>query len=226
MAFSNFESYSRGSFPHGLIERPEILYDLCVDASVSGLGLSYHYNEKNVSAVAPLWDNGSDSDGGQPILKYVVAGSFKPVKEEEEDDEYVRVCAEQNFIDNGLVIGDTLLGAMFVRMSKRADPFEGNKETEAPHFCKPCRDRAFPIFGGGLVVVSFIGDGIVPIEATTIQQQKDHHDYGKPLKVLASGLEVREFVIEEVFKTDRHSKTVTELPKLPKRLYRRKPAFV
>ena len=138
----------------------------------------------------------------------------------------VRVCAEQNLIDNGLEVGDTLQGVMFIRMSKAADPFEGNKETEAPHFCGICRGRALPIVGPKLVVVSFLGDGLVPIEAISIQQQIEHHDFGKPLEVLARSKDVKDFVIENVFSTTKYTKTVDRLPRIPKRLYRRKLAKV
>ncbi len=219
----SFERFNRTTAPQSFAEDPSALYDLCVFTSNTALSLSYHYSGKLLSTVLPLWDDGRHSEYGTPMLKLVSAGNFKPFQEDTEDEKYTRVCSEQNAIDNGLRIGDLLMGAGFIRSEKPLERYEGNNETDAPHLCKPCRGRALPVFGGDLVVVSFVGNSNIPIEATTIRQQIEHHDFGEPLEVVARGEEVKEYIVEEVFKKKKHRHLIDSLPLIPSRIYQRKP---
>ena len=216
-----FERYCRTTVPQDFANDPSALYDLCTFTSKTALGLAYHYSGKHISTVLPLWDDGSQSEYGNPILKTVSTGNVKPVVEEKEDDRYTRVCSEQNAIDNGLMVGDLLVGFGFIRSEKALEQYEGNKKTEAPHLCRPCRVRALPVFGGNMVIVSFVGDSDIPIEASTIRQQIEHHDFGEPLEGVARGREVKEYIVEEVFRQKKHMRRVESLPFIPSRKYQR-----
>lgn len=219
--FYDFEKYKRITVPQSLAANPGALYDLCTYESVRSLDLATHYSGKQLSAVTPLWDMGVDSCFNAPVLKLVSAGNNKPVMERAVDEAFTRVCAEQNLIDNALKVGDYLLGVLFIRSLKPLEPYEGNAAIEAPHLCGPCRQRAIPIFGENMVVVSFVGDDYVPNEATTIYQQKKHHEHHDDLEVLARGKDVKDYVIQEVFAAGKHGKRVDSLPLIPSRRYAR-----
>jgi hypothetical protein len=219
--FSRFERYNRVTAPSYVLDNPEALYDLCVFASQAALELSYHYDGKQVSAVAPVWDNGDQSDG-KPMLKIVSAGCFKPFPETDEFAEYTRVCAEQNLIDNGLKAGDTMLGVLFLRLNGfKGDGIEGNGTEEDPRLCQPCRLRALPVLGPNLVIVSFIGDSQEAHDAITLQQTFESKDFGRPLEVIGSGSDAKKYVIEKVIGDQEHAVKIGRLPLIPSRRYRR-----
>lgn len=215
-----FEQYWRQTLPSTLAEDPAVLFDYCVVASYTARTLAYHYDNKLVTAVAPVWDDGHCSDFGEPKLKLLSAGNFKPVEESAEDAAYTRVCAEQNLIDNALRVGDTLMSAMFVRASNNITSIEGTKAGEAIQMCKPCRGRSSFYLDPELIVVSLRGDDMVPVEASTIQQQINEQEFGYPHEVLAAGDEVRDVVVE-AFKSGTHKK-IGRLPERPARRYRRR----
>jgi len=217
-----FEKFSRVTAPMSATENPSALYEQCVFASIFGLALGQHYEQKHVSAVIPLYDDGSNSDG-IPSLKIVTAGNFKPFPETAPEDLYTRVCAEQNALDNGLRLGDVLHGVAFLRCSWDGKGLEGNDEHSGFCMCGPCRGRTMAFLDPTkLVLVTFVGaDSKNPVEAMTLKQQIEHYDFKRKKKVLAMGDEISDFIKEEVLATDKYKITVNKLPKIPSRRYKR-----
>lgn len=215
-----FEQHWRLTYPTTLT--PDQLFDASVIASFAAKSLAYHYDGKQVTATAPVWDDGQSSEHGIPALKMLCAGNFKPVLETAEDNAYTRVCAEQNLIDNALKLGDTLCGVLFIRGPENMDRVEGTKQSEALKMCKPCRGRSLTYLGGNLVIVSLRGDDLRPIEATTLYQQIQEQDFDYEHEALAYGDDVKEFVVEEVLKTNNFIRKIDRLPRLPSRRYRRR----
>ncbi|MCA9323829.1 hypothetical protein KC992_01875 [Candidatus Saccharibacteria bacterium] len=213
-----FERYTRTTVPEFASVDPGALYDLSVFMSMQALGLGIHYGNKFVSAVAPAIEKGPDSHS----LKMLAAGNFKPVKDTE-GEEYVRVCAEQNLIDNALRVDDELLGVLFVRTSWDGSGLEGTNEHADFCLCRPCRGRTMSVFDPTkLVIVTFVGsESTVPVEATTLQQQIEHHDFGKPKQVLATGADVRDFIVDEAYTRSGRRINVNAKPLIPQRIYKK-----
>lgn len=217
----SFERFNRLTPPQYALKDPSVLFDICETASVASLALAFHYDNKLVGSVIPVIGVG-EKFKKQPVLKFCVAGSYKPFKEKSEYEKYIRVCAEQNAYDNTLRIGDQLLGFQMNRISRLPEPFEGNGESNEFCLCVACRKRAMKIVGPGFVVVSYTGTESDDVEASTVQQQHDHYDNGLPRTYMARGRdEVKEYIVEEVLKTDQYRKIVESLPDKPSRMYRR-----
>lgn len=216
----DFEQYRRATAPKACMSNPEQLFDTAVFATHAAVDLGVHYGDKHVGAVMPVYDSGEDALFHEPTLKLVSAGSFKPVRELESDARYTRVCAEQNLIDNGLHEGDQLIGALFLRFRKRPEQLEGNA-IDGAFLCGPCRNRALRVIGPNIVVVSFIGDNDEPDQAMTIGQMNDIQEYGQSITPLATGSDIRRFIVEEVFKTGDYQLRLRNKPRVPSRLYRR-----
>lgn len=216
----DFERHWRQTLPSRLAETPERLFDACVFGSLAAYSLSYHYDNKLVTAVAPAWDDGLNSEFVDPKLKLLSAGSYKPVKEESETDEYLRVCAEQNLIDNALKIGDTLMGVLFIRASDNIRDIEGSIPKDGIRMCKPCRGRSLKYLGSNIVVVSLRGYSLVPVEAMTLEQQIEEQDFGFEHESLAKGAEAKDLVVE-LLTSNRGLKKIEKLPNIPSRKYRR-----
>jgi hypothetical protein len=216
----DFEQYQRITPPQSVSDKPEMLYDLSVFATHTAIGLSRHYSDKNVGAVCPVYGSTDDMLVPEPVLKIVSAGSFKPEREEHSDTQYLRVCAEQNLIDNGLYEGDHLLGVIFLRFRKQPEKLEGNPY-DGGFLCKPCRKRAARVIGPNIVVVSFVGESNDPVSAMTIGQMNDIQDYHQAVEPLAEGSSIRPFIIERVLSSIDYRFILRNKPLLPSRMYRR-----
>jgi hypothetical protein len=216
-----FERYTRTTIPRRIAADPEQLYDLGVYASETALDLSFHYSGTNIGAAMPVWGATEGQLFPDPEPKMITAGSYKPVKELHPNDEYTRVCAEQNLIDNGLEVGDVHMGVLFLRSRFPLIDIEGTGKSEAPHLCQPCRFRALPLLGKDLLVVSFVGSNQMPTQAVTLSAMIKHHDFGEPLELAAEGNGVREFVVENILSAGDKLFKVTSLPRVPSRRYKR-----
>lgn len=218
----DFERSLRQTMPSQLAEDPEALFVSCCTASIIARdNLAFHYDDTRLSSTMPVWDNGSQSVDGSPVLKLLMAGNYKPRKEGDERGLYVRVCSEQNLIDNALRIGDTVIGANFLRAPNSFTMFEGVEEDNHICMCGNCRGRVLSVFGPQLVTITFRGDSLEPVEAITTQQQIEHYDFKKIREVVAVGKEVKEYFIEEIVKKGVHSRKIGSLPNLPSRMYTR-----
>lgn len=215
-----FEQYRRVTAPKACMIDSEQLFDTAVFATHGAVDMGFHYGGKHVGAVMPVYDSGEDALTYEPTMKIVSAGSFKPVREEASDALYTRVCAEQNLIDNGLHEGDLLLGALLLRFRYRPEQLEGNV-FDGAFLCRPCRRRALRVIGPNIVVVSFVGDSDEPDLAMTIGQMNDLLDYGQTVTPLATGPDIRRFIIEEVFKTGDYQMRLRNKPRVPSRIYKR-----
>jgi hypothetical protein len=215
-----FEQYRRVTAPKACTSDFEQLYDTAVFATHGAVDMGFHYAGKHVGAVMPVYDTGEDTLFYEPTLKLVSAGSFKPVREADSDARYTRVCAEQNLIDNGLHEGDLLLGALFLRFRNRPEQLEGNV-FDGAFLCGPCRNRALRVIGPNIVVVSFVGENDEPEQVMTIGQMNDIQEFGQPVTPLATGPDIRRFIIEEVFKTGDYQMRLRNKPRVPSRIYKR-----
>ncbi len=217
-----FEQYMRTTIPQRIADDPEQLYDLGVFASLSALDLSYHYSGKHIGVSMPIFGSTEGQLFTDLVPKMVYAGSYKPTKELHPDDAYTRVCAEQNLIDNGLVVGDIHMGVLFLRSRFILEDVEGSKDAQAPSLCQPCRIRTLPVFKKSLVVVSFVGESLEPVQAVTLGAMVRHQDLEETLQTEAEGPEVKDFVVNRVLSDACKQRRVEHLPRFPSRRYQRR----
>jgi hypothetical protein len=212
----NFEQSWRSTLLHDTAMDFDSLYDQAVRASKKGLELAYHYGAKHVSCAMPAWDQSSE---GLVIPKMIIAGNYKPEREEPEDDRYVRVCAEQNVISNGLKETDQPIGYAVLR---RAGNW-GNDQMRGTHnsdfcLCDSCRVRCLDALGPDFIWITYEQYSDVPVCAMTTQQQIDHYDRELPRQVVAEGLKVQVAVAKAL--ALRRTLHPFKKPTLPARIYR------
>jgi len=218
------ERFNRTTLPDNLALDPARLYDQMVFASLSGLGLAYHYAGTHTSAAMPVWDNGLSTIPHRHMLKMLTAGNYKPVKEATPDEKYVRVCAEQNLFDNALREGDTHMGVLAIRGPEKFDDMEGTSKwalEKAFCMCGPCRDRTARILGVGFLVINFRGNSLEAIDVRSVEQDIQRESQGVDISPLAEGDEVKEFVVEAIMRPNAESALLKNKPLTPQRMYKR-----
>lgn len=193
----NGEHVGRMTLRPEIMNDPETLFDFMAMFSLVEWQKAEHYNGFRVSAVAPAYDSDEDNSNTGLHPKLLSATNYRPNPTTRQGLGDVRVCAEQALIDNAVHVGDTLLGVMFTRGPEDLKPIEGCRpEMESLHLCRPCRGRLLGNTSPNLLIVTFAGVSLEPVEALTLRQMIEFHDFSGEYPRLSDGVTPRETAVK------------------------------
>ncbi len=192
------EHVGRMTLDQDIMNSPEDLYNFMAAFSVKEWRRANHYNDFKVCSVIPAFDANEDGSFSGSHPKLLSATNYRPdpASERRKNLADIRVCAEQALIDEAAHDGDTLVGVMFSRGPEEHKPIEGCRpEMKSLHLCRECRGRLLSRTSPDLLVVTFAGVSLEPIEALTLRQMIEFHDFHGEYPAQVDGQSPREVAI-------------------------------